>query len=54
MDFGLVAPNGVYYYFTITNGSIDKTIEVPENGDYILRIRNNENFAVDVTGFVNY
>lgn len=54
VDFGLVAPNGVYYYFTITNGSIDKTIEVPENGDYILRIRNNENFAVDVTGFVNY
>lgn len=54
VDFGLIAPNGVYYYFTITNGSIDKTIRVPENGDYILQIRNNEDYAVDVAGFVNY
>lgn len=54
VDFGLVAPNDVYYYFTITNGSIDKTIEVPESGDYILRIRNNANVEVKVVGFVNY
>lgn len=54
VDFGLVAPNGVYYYFTITNGSIDKTIQVPESGDYTLRIRNNANVEVKVVGFVNY
>lgn len=54
VDFGLVAPNGVYYYFTITNGSIDKTIEVPESGDYTLQIRNNANVEVKVVGFVNY
>lgn len=54
VDFGLVAPNGVYYYFTITDGNLDKTIEVPENGEYTLKIRNNEDFAVDVVGFVNY
>ena len=54
VDVGLIAPNGVYYYLTITNGSIDKTIKVPENGDYILQIRNNEDFTVDVAGFVNY
>ena len=54
VDFGLIAPDGVYYYFTITNGSIDETIRVPENGDYILKIRNNEDFEVEVAGFVNY
>ena len=54
VDFGLIAPDGVYYYVTITNGSIDQTIRVPENGDYVLQIRNNEDFAVDVAGFINY
>ncbi len=54
VDFGLIAPNGVYYYFNITNGSIDKTIQVPESGDYILQIRNNAEVEVEVAGFVNY
>lgn len=54
VDFGLIAPNGTYYYFNTTNGSIDRTIQVPENGDYILKIRNNEEFEVEVSGFVNY
>ena len=54
VDFGLVAPNGVYYYFTITDGNIDKTIEVPDSGDYILRIRNNSGVEVKAVGFVNY
>ena len=35
VDFGLVAPSGTYYYFTATGGSIDKTMEVSENGKYI-------------------
>lgn len=54
VDFGLIAPNGVYYYFNITNGSIDKTIQVSESGDYILQIRNNADVEVEVAGFVNY
>lgn len=54
VDFGLIAPNGTYYYFNITNGSIDKTIQVPVSGDYILQVRNNENYEVEVAGFVNY
>lgn len=54
VDFGLIAPNGVYYYFNITNGSIDKTIEVPESGNYTLQIRNNAEVEVEVAGFVNY
>ena len=54
VDFGLIAPNGVYYYFNITNGSIDKTIKVSMSGDYTFQIRNNSNVEVKVTGFVNY
>lgn len=54
VDFGLIAPNGMFYYFNITNGSIDKTIQVNESGKYTLQIRNNSNVAVDVAGFVNY
>ncbi len=54
VDFGLIAPNGMFYYFNITDGSIDKTIRVSESGKYTLQIRNNSNFEVDVAGFVNY
>lgn len=54
VDFGLVAPNGKYYYFNITDGSIDETIQVNESGSYTLKIRNNSNDVVYVSGFVNY
>ena len=54
VDFGLIAPNGVYDYFNVTDGSIDKTIQVPESGDYTLQIRNNADIEVEVAGFVNY
>ena len=54
VDFGLIAPNGVYSYFNVTDGSIDKTIQVPESGDYTLQIRNNADIEVEVAGFVNY
>lgn len=54
MDFGLVAPDGTFYYFNVTSGRINKTIEVSENGDYILQVRNNSSGKVEVTGTVNY
>lgn len=54
LDFGLIDPNGVFYYFNITDGSIDKTIQVKESGDYILQVRNNSDSEVEVSGFVNY
>ena len=54
VDFGIIAPDGGYYGFNITSGSIDKTIQVSESGDYILQIRNNSNYEVEVAGFVNY
>ena len=54
MDFGLVAPDGKFYYFNVTDGSIDETIEVDESGYYTLQIRNNSSGIVKVSGFVNY
>ena len=54
VDFGLIDPHGVFYYFKITDGSINKTIQITESGDYRLQIRNNSDFEVEVSGFVNY
>ena len=54
VDFGLIAPDGKYYCFNITDGSIDKTIQVDESGSYTLQVRNNSNYEVKVSGFVNY
>lgn len=54
MDFGLVDPNGVFHFFNVTDGSIDKTIQVNENGNYTFAVRNNSSQTVTVTGFVKY
>lgn len=54
VDFGLVDSEGTFYYFNVTDGSVDKTIQVDKSGDYTLQIRNNSNVEVEVSGFVNY
>lgn len=54
LDFGLVDSEGVFHYINVMTGSIDKTIEIPENGSYTLMIRNNSSKAVVVTGIVRY
>lgn len=54
LDFGYIAPDGLFYYLNITNGSIDQSIEVGRNGQYTLAIRNNESYAVTVKGTVKY
>lgn len=54
VDFGLVDPNGVFYYLTASNGTFDKTIRVEERGNYIFAVRNNSSSSVSVSGYVNY
>ena len=54
VDFGLVDSDGVFHYFNITDGNIDKTILIEETGKYTLQVRNNSNGEVKVSGFVNY
>lgn len=54
VDVGLIAPDGNFYYVTVTNGSIDKTIQVNANGNYTLQFRNKSNVDVELSGYVNY
>lgn len=54
IDFGLIAPDGTFYYKTITGGSINETVEVPERGRYTFGVRNHSSVDVRVVGFVNY
>lgn len=54
MDFGLLDPDGVFHYFNVTDGHVDKTIRVSERGNYTLAVRNNSGQTVSVSGFVKY
>lgn len=54
IDFGIVDSSGVFHYLNCTSGSINKSIKVNQTGEYTLAIRNNENYAVTVTGTVRY
>lgn len=54
VDFGLIAPDGDFYYINVNNGSIDQAIEVDQRGKYIFAVRNNSSAAISVSGYVNY
>lgn len=54
VDFGLIAPDGLFYPVNTTNGGINKTIGVKERGYYTLAVRNNSDFDISVSGFVTY
>ncbi len=54
VDFGLIAPDGLFYSFSAKNGRFDKTIEVDQRGTYTFAIRNNSDFEISVAGFVTY
>jgi len=54
IDFGYVAPDGLFYSINSTSGSINISIQVDQTGQYTLAIRNNASYAVTVTGTVKY
>lgn len=54
VDFGLITPDGWFYHFTVTNGSVDRSIEITQRGEYVFAIRNNSSFEINVSGYVNY
>lgn len=54
VDFGLIAPDGRFYYKRVTNGSVDTKITVDECGNYTLLIRNNSSETVQVIGNIHY
>lgn len=54
VDFGYIAPNGLFYSINCTSGSFNKSFKVNQTGQYTLAIRNNASYAVTVTGTVRY
>lgn len=54
VDFGLIDSNGRFYYFTESDGSVDRSIRISSRGTYTFAIRNNASYLVSVSGYVNY
>lgn len=54
VDFGLIAPDGVFYSLPGQRGSFSETFKVDQRGDYTLAIRNNSGSTVSVSGTVTY
>ena len=54
VDFGLIAPDGLFYGLNTTTGSFDEAIEVSQRGNYYFAIRNNSSSTISVSGYVNY
>ena len=54
VDFGLIAPDGLFYGLNTTTGSFDKAIEVNQRGYYTFAVRNNSSETINVSGYVNY
>lgn len=54
MDFGYLDSDYAFHYLNCVNGEIYAAISFPKSGRYTLAIRNNENYAVTVSGTVRY
>lgn len=54
VDFGVIAPDGYFYFFNVEGGSINRSIRVNQSGSYAVAIRNNSSNTIYVAGFVNY
>lgn len=54
VDFGVIAPDGLFYGLSGSDGSIDKGIRVNQRGSYTLAIWNNSDSTLTVSGTVNY
>ena len=50
VDFGLIAPDGKFYYVSGSNGSINKTLRVTQRGQYYFAVNNNSDNTITVTG----
>ena len=54
VDFGLIAPDGLFYSLPGQRGSFSETFKIYQRGYYTLAIRNNSDSAVSVSGTVTY
>lgn len=54
VDFGVIAPDGYFYFLNVEGGSINRSIRVNQSGDYAVAIRNNFSNTISVVGFISY
>ena len=54
VDFGFIAPDGLFYAINTTNGHFNQSIVVSQHGYYTLAIRNNSSGTIVISGLVNY
>lgn len=54
MDFGVLTPDGRFYFINVKGGSINQALEISQAGNYAVAIRNNSSQTVRVVGFVEY
>ena len=54
VDFGFIAPDGLFYPVSASDGYINVTIEVTQHGYYKFAIRNNSAYAISAFGIVTY
>ena len=54
VDFGLIAPDGLFYSLPGQRGSFSETFKIDQRAYYTLAIRNNSDSAVSVSGTVTY
>lgn len=53
VDFGVFAPDGLFYGLNATNGVFDKSIKVTQRGNYYFAVRNNSSVTISASGYVN-
>lgn len=54
VDVGLMDEDQNFYYFTVNDGSVDKTIVVPEKGNYYFAVRNRGKNEISMSGYIDY
>lgn len=53
VDFGFIAPDGLFYSTAVKNGNFSKTIEVDQRGFYAFAVRNNSPYTISISGFLS-
>ena len=54
VDVGVVDPDGIFNYLSVSGGTINEYIQVEKGGNYKLAIRNNSSKAIQLSGTVEY
>lgn len=54
VDFGLIGPDGLFYYESAKDGNVKVVFDIKDAGSYTLAIRNNSSSEISVSGYVNH